>query len=341
VQQQASGVLGELREVSATTSAAPPAAVLYERMCLIRRVEERVIEEYASRRIRMAVHLSNGQEAVAVGVLAAATPHDTTVGTHRSHAVYLAKGGDLQAFVDELYSLPTGCSGGFGGSMHLSAPDVGMLGATAVLTGAVPVVVGTAFAHQRAADGTIAYAFTGDGGIDEGAFWESLNLAALLRLPVLFVVENNRYSTLTHQARRQANPDVVRKAEAFGVPSRRIDGNDVVQVANAAVEATEAMRQGGGPRLLEALTFRFVAHVGVESDWGSGRPLDELAAWPGCDPLARLRATELLGEGEVAAMEASVAERVDAAFHTAIGRFEDLNASMQLAAPPPPDPGRV
>ena len=331
----------ENEPVPVTTSLPPPAAQLYERMCLVRRVEERVIEEYGSRRIRMAVHLSNGQEAVAVGVLTTASPDDTTVGTHRSHAVYLAKGGDLQAFVDELYSLPTGCSGGFGGSMHLSAPEVGMLGATAVLAGAIPIVVGTAFAHRRAGDGNIAYAFIGDGGIDEGAFWEALNLAALLRLPVLFVVENNRYSTLTPQTHRQAVPDVVRKAEAFGVPSRRIDGNDVVEVADAALDATEAMRELGGPRLLEALTFRYVAHVGVESDWGHGRPRDELAAWPRCDPLARLRSTGLVGENEVAAIEASVTARVDAAFQTAITRFEDLNASMQLAAPPPPDPGRV
>ncbi|MGH9165245.1 MAG: thiamine pyrophosphate-dependent dehydrogenase E1 component subunit alpha [Acidimicrobiales bacterium] len=324
-----------------TNPGRPTPAELYRAMRLVRRVEERLIEEYASRRIRMALHLSIGQEAVAVGVLLGARPTDTVVGTHRSHAVYLAKGGSLQAMVDEFYSLPTGCSRGVGGSMHLADPDVGMLGSSAVLGGGVPMAVGGAYAHARAGQGDVAFAFTGDGGVDEGSFWESLNLAALLALPVLFVVENNGYSTLTPQSARQARPDVVAKAAAFGVPSVRVDGNDALAVAGLTADLVSRLRAGGGPRLVEATTFRYVAHVGVTSDRGTGRPESEWDAWPDCDPLVGLARSGLVDDGERAAIHAGVEVRVEAAFGATIAAFEAHNAVERLEAPPAPDPSRV
>lgn len=310
-------------------------------MFLIRRVEERLIEEYASRRIRMALHLSIGQEAVSVGVLAGSRPTDTVIGTHRNHAVYLAKGGALQPMIDEFYSLASGCSRGRGGSMHLADPAVGMLGASAVLGGGVPVAVGGAYAHMRAGRGDVAFAMTGDGGIDEGSFWESLNLAAVLSLPVLFVVENNGYSTLTPQATRQARTDLVAKSEAFGVPAVRVDGNDALAVAACTAELVAGLREGRGPRLMEATTFRYVAHVGVVEDWGVGRPAAERAAWPDCDPLVRLERTRLVGGERRSALRSHVDARVDAAFAAAIAAFEAHNAIEGLAAPPAPDPARV
>ena len=312
------------------------AAELYERMALIRRVEERLIDEYGSRRLRMALHLSIGQEGVAVGVLDESRASDTVIGTHRSHAIYLAKGGDLQALIDEFYSLPTGCSAGVGGSMHLSDPDVGLLGSTAVLGGGVPIAVGGALAHRRAGRGDIAFAFTGDGGVDEGSFWESLNLAALLRLPVLFVVENNGYSTLTTQPARQASVDIVAKCRAFGVEALAADGNDVLGLAATVAGLVGRLREGEGPFVLEARTFRYVAHVGVVSDWGAGRPLADRDQWPACDPLVRFADSKTLPAGELADIGARVDKVVDEAFATSIAAFETLNAVEQLEAPPPP-----
>lgn len=319
----------------------PDPSLLYERIYRVRSVEERLIEEYGSRRIRMALHLSIGQEAVAVGTLSVTRPTDTVIGTHRSHALYLGKGGDLQAMIDEFYSLPSGCSRGFGGSMHLAAPDVGMLGATAVVGGGVPLAVGQALAHKRAGDGNISIAFTGDGGIDEGSFWEALNLAAVLRLPVLFLVENNGYSTLTSQVNRQASLDLIAKGSAFGVESLQVDGNDVMEVAATAAAVIGRLRSGQGPFLLEATTFRYVSHVGVVSDWGAGRPVEECEQWPACDPVLRFEQSGLLAPSEAAAVRARVDHQVDDAFQTAIAAFEAVNAIEQLAAPPPPNPSRV
>lgn len=316
-------------------------AAMYERMYLIRCVEERLISEYGSRRLRMALHLSIGQEAVAVGLLGAARSTDTVVGTHRSHAIYLAKGGGLQEMIDEFYSLPTGCSHGVGGSMHLSAPEAGMLGATAVLGGGVPIAVGGGFAHQRAGEGNISFAMTGDGGVDEGSFWEALNLAALLRLPVLFVVENNGYSTLTPQRARQAAVDMSAKASSFGVGSASVDGNDVIEVDRVVSGMVEQLRAGEGPLVVEARTFRYVAHVGVVSDWGNGRPLPEREVWPACDPLVRLEQAGVVPGDELASVRSRVQVAVDDAFVAAIAAFEARNAVEHLEAPPPPSASRA
>jgi TPP-dependent pyruvate/acetoin dehydrogenase alpha subunit len=309
---------------------------LFRSMLMIRKIEERVIAEYPSRRIRMAVHLSNGQEGVAVAVLGGSRATDTVVGTHRSHAIYLAKGGHPQAFVDELYGLPSGCSGGVGGSMHLSAPEVGLVGSSAVLGGGVPIAVGLAEAHRRTGRGDVSFAITGDGGIDEGSFWEALNLAALRSLPVLFVIENNGYSTLTPPAVRQARTDVLGKAAAFGVDAVRVDGTDARKLAEVVDASVGRIRAGEGPLLIEATTFRFVAHVGVESDFGKGRPTQDADRWPAEDPIERIRPLVVDAGEDVAVIEASVATFVDEIFRSAIERFEAANVVAGLQAPPPP-----
>jgi TPP-dependent pyruvate/acetoin dehydrogenase alpha subunit len=309
---------------------------LYEEMLLIRAVEERLIEEYPSRRLRMPLHLSIGQEAVAVGVLGATRASDAVIGTHRSHAVYLAKGGALQPMIDEFYSLPTGCSGGLGGSMHLSAPEVGLLGSSAVLAGGVPIAVGLGLAAKRRGEGDLAIAFAGDGAVDEGVFWESLNLAAVLRLPVLFMVENNGYSTLTTQADRQASVDLVGKAHAFGVQAQCIDGNDAVGVRATTRQVIEGVRGDGRPYLLEAQTFRWNAHVGVEPDWGKGRPLTGVASWTTEDPLARLTGAGLVSPAEASGIGDRVASVVRDAFAQSIEDFEAINAVARLEAPASP-----
>ena len=319
---------------------------LHEGMRLIRGVEERLRREYAGRNIRGPIHLSIGQEGVAAGVLVAARPGDVCVSTHRNHAHYLAKGGDLQGMVDELYSLETGCSAGASGSMHLFDSAAGMWGSSAIVGGSVPIAVGLALGKKLAGTTDVAIAFTGDGATDEGSFYEALNLAALLALPVLFVVEQNELSTNTTFAARQARPDVLAKASAFGVPASRVDGQDAIAVHEAATRLLGEIRNDHRPRLLEALTARLCAHVGPGISVDS--PSGPYADWPqriAHEPLrvfgARIRAEAPTLEPELETITAAVEVRIDRAFESAKAAFDAKNAVMKLVAPPPPNPSRV
>lgn len=235
---------------------------LHEKMFLIRTVEERIKVEYASRRIRGPVHLSIGQEAAAVGVLHACLQSDVCVSTHRNHAHYLAKGGSLGGMVDELFGLTTGCCKGYGGSMHLMDLNANLILSSAILAGSIPIAAGIAFALKKDSANRVCVGFLGDGATDEGVFFETLNLAALMKLPLLFVVENNAISTMTTFAKRQAVPDVIGKAERFGVNGKTVDGNDVIGVYHAAQEIVTGMRQTREPFVLETVTDRLCAHVG-------------------------------------------------------------------------------
>ena len=319
---------------------------LYERMFLIRGVEERIVQEYSNRNIRMAVHLSIGQEAVATGVLLAARRADCCVSTHRSHAHFLAKGGNLTEMIDELYSLDTGCCHGHGGSMHLFDKKVNLWGSSGIVTGSIPIAVGIGLALKQRGTDNISIGFVGDGGTDEGAFYESLNLAALLKIPVLFVFENNGYSVLTPQAKRQANPDVVSKARSFGVKGISVDGNDVLEVYETARRIIDDMRRNGQPFLLEAITYRLCPHVGPGSDFGNGRrPEEELRAWVKKDPIQRLK-VKIQNEYpdltiQLAKIENQVLERIDRAFEKSKARFAAKNAEVGLVAPKPPSPNQV
>jgi TPP-dependent pyruvate/acetoin dehydrogenase alpha subunit len=314
---------------------------LYHCMVRIRCVEERIRDEYASRNIRCAVHLSIGQEAAAAGVLLACRPSDCCVSTHRCHAHYLAKGGCLQAMVDELYGLGTGCCRGYGGSMHLFDHRVNMWGSSAVLGGSIPIGVGLGLALKRRGTNNISVVFSGDGGIDEGGFYETMNLAAVLRLPVLFAVENNGYSTLTRQEVRQANPDIVAKARAFGLQAVTIDGNDAPAVYATAQQVIADVRAESRPALIELQTYRLCAHVGPAPDVGPGkRPPEEFEAALEREPIGRLREESLEQRPELLpsliVLEAEVESEVDAAFETAKQRFAEQAAERSLPPPPPP-----
>ena len=315
---------------------------LYGRMFLIRSVENRIKAEYANRNIRMAVHLSLGQEGVAAGVLMAARHTDCCVSTHRCHAHYLAKGGDLGAMIDELYSLETGCSHGYGGSMHLFDKEAGMWGSGAIVGGSIPIAVGIGLALKQRDEGNVSIGFSGDGGTDEGSFYESLNLAALLHLPVLFVVENNGYATETPQAMRQAVPNVAAKAKAFGVEGHFVNGSDVLAVHSAAQQALQHIRTHGRPYLLEVHTQRMCAHVGLGEGW---RSWGELEQWQAEDPLVLLKThIECIIPnlaGRITQIEQEELARVDAAFEGSEARFEVANALAGLVAPEPPDPAMV
>ncbi|PYN66176.1 MAG: acetoin dehydrogenase [Candidatus Rokuibacteriota bacterium] len=257
-------------------------------MTRIRRAEEAIVARYPEQEIRCPTHLSIGQEAVAVGVCQALSEQDVVLSGHRCHAHYLAKGGSLRRMFAELYGKATGCCGGKGGSMHLASPETGMLGASAIVAGTVPIAVGAALAAALRGSDDVSVAFFGDAGIEQGVTHESLAFAALRRLPVVFVCENNLYATLTPLSKRQVSADVSPRAVAHGLPGVSVDGNDVLAVYEAAAHAVARARAGDGPTFIEAKTYRWREHVGPNFDVELGyRTQAELDAWMARDPLLR------------------------------------------------------
>jgi pyruvate dehydrogenase E1 component alpha subunit len=291
---------------------------LYATMRRIRRAEETIATLYPEQEIRCPTHLSIGQEAGATGVCLALRMTDTAVSTHRCHAHYIAKGGELRAMFAELYGRATGCCGGKGGSMHLTAPEVGMLGASAIVAGSVPLALGTALAARMAGTDEVAVAFFGDAAMEQGVTHESLALAALRRLPVLFVCENNLYATSTPLRTRQARTDLAPRAAGHSLPGVMVDGNDVVAVYRVARTAVERARRGEGPTLIEVKTYRFREHVGPNYDIDLGyRTQAELDRWMARDPVGglarRLERAGLLPPARRAALDARIeAEVADA-----------------------------
>ncbi len=269
---------------------------LYVAMLRIRLFEERVAGLLEEKEINTPTHLYIGQEAVAVGVCAALRQDDYIFGNHRSHGHYLAKGGDMQAMMAELFGKQTGCSRGRGGSMHIIAPEVGMMGTVPIVSGTIPLAVGAALAFRLQGTDRISVAFFGDGALEEGTTHESLNLAAHRRLPVLFVCENNFYSSHLSLLERRAGDNIPQIGDAHGLPGVRVDGNDVLKVQQAAAEAVRRARSGEGPTLLEYRTYRWRGHVGPSWDMDVGvKRKDELGEWLRSDPIARLR--DRLAEG--------------------------------------------
>lgn len=261
---------------------------MYITMLRIRRFEEKLIELYPEQEIKTPVHLYIGEEAIATGVCANLKKEDYIFSTHRCHGHYIAKGGDLKALMAELYGKRTGCSKGKGGSMHLVAPEVGILGTSSIVGGITPLAVGAALASTMQENGRVAVAFLGDGGVDEGSFHESLNFASLKKLPALFICENNFYATNSPQRARQSADNIAEKAESYTMPGVRVDGNDVKAVFKAARDAIERARKGEGPTLIECRTYRWMAHVGPNYDFESGaRSKEELDEWMKKCPIRR------------------------------------------------------
>ena len=261
---------------------------MYVSMLRIRLFEERVAELVEAGEIKTPCHLYIGQEAIAVGVCAALERDDYVWGGHRSHGHYLAKGGDLRAMMAELHGKATGCSKGRGGSMHLVAPEVGILGTVPLVAATIPMAVGAALATQLRRDARVSVSFFGDGATEEGHFHESLNIASVYRLPVLFVCENNLYSSHMQLLERRACDNIDRAGEAHGLPGVRVDGNDVIAVYRAAAVAVERARRGEGPALLECRTYRWRGHVGASWDMDVGvKRRDEFKDWLSKDPIAR------------------------------------------------------
>lgn len=291
---------------------------LYRSMLRIRLCEEEFVEPILSREILCPVHLCSGEEATAVGVCSALEKKDYVLGNHRSHGHYLAKGGDLKAMVAEVYCKETGCSGGRGGSMHLIDPAVGMLGSAPIVAGTISLALGTALASFIRGDGRIAVSFFGDGATGEGVLYESLNFAALKKLPIIFVCENNLYSTHLSIDEIRVSREIYQLGKVFGEKSYRVDGNDVLKVRKLAVKAAEMCRNGEGPVFIECLTYRQRGHVGpddcVQGTHTDIRPAAEIAEWMERDPIHLLE-RQLLGEygfleDDLGSIQKSVADEI-------------------------------
>jgi len=289
----------------------------WKTMLRIRRAEEAVARMVESGEARCPCHLYIGQEAIAAGVCAALTREDTIWGGHRSHGHYLAKGGSLEAMFAEILGKETGCSGGRGGSMHLTDPSHGIPGTVPIVAATVPLAVGAALAYKMRQEGRVAVAFFGDGTLEEGHVHESLNLAALYRLPVIFVCENNLYASHMHWSERRVADNLHQAGVFHSVPGERLDGNDVTAVREAARRAVDLAREGGGPTLLECRTFRWRGHVGSSFDLDVGvQRRGELSSWLLQDPLARVE-QELGESAERTEVSEEIAREVEQALDAA------------------------
>lgn len=286
---------------------------LYREMLRIRRFEARCVELYQAQKIRGFLHLYDGEEAVAVGVMAALQAQDAVVATYREHGQALARGVPMRPLMAEMLGKAEGCCRGRGGSMHLFSREHRFFGGNAIVGGGLPLAAGIAWADQRLRPGAVTVCFFGEGAVAEGAFHEAMNLAALWKLPVLFVCENNRYAMGVPLSVGESQPDIHLKAQAYQIPSAAVDGMDVVQVKLAARRALEHLRNGQGPYFLECKTYRFRAHSMFDTQ--AYRSREEVDAWRERDPVMRLRAlmqaSHWLSDAEEHTIETEIAAEID------------------------------
>ena len=279
----------------------------------VRRFEERCVQLYSETKIRGFLHVYIGEEAIAAGVMDVLRPDDAAVATYREHGHALLKGMSARSVMAEMYGKATGCCRGRGGSMHLFDAETRFYGGNAIVAAGLPLAVGLALADRLQQRDRVTVCFFGEGAMAEGEFHESMNLAALWRLPVLFVCENNLYAMGTALGRSESETNLAVKAAAYEVPAWTVDGMDVLAVHDAASRAVDAIRSGGGPHFLEAKTYRFRAHSMFDPE--RYRDKEEVARWKEHDPidtlLARLRAADLLPDGAVDGFEAEIAEIID------------------------------
>jgi pyruvate dehydrogenase E1 component alpha subunit len=295
------------------------ALALLRQMLLIRRFEEKSAELYTMGKIHGFLHLYIGEEAVAVGAMQALTAEDEIVSTYREHGHAIARGLSPGSIMAEMFGKATGCSRGRGGSMHLFDVAHRFYGGNAIVGGGLPVAVGLALANKRQGRNRVTACFFGDGAVDEGEFHESLNMAALWKLPVLFLCENNQYAMGTHISRHQSQPNLQAKAQAYDVAGESVDGMDVIAVEAATARAVAAVRGGAGPFLLEALTYRFRAHSMYDPELY--RDKAEVETWKQHCPVecfvSKLRTAGMLTDSQWNVMESNVASDVAQAVEAA------------------------
>jgi TPP-dependent pyruvate/acetoin dehydrogenase alpha subunit len=293
--------------------------LLFQSMLRIRRVEEALAQHYQEQEMRCPMHLCIGQEASAVGVCAALEKSDQIMSGHRAHGHYLAKGGGLKALYAELYGRATGCSGGRGGSMHLIDMNVGFLGSTPIVGGTVPIAVGAAWSAKLQNKNHVVVVFFGDGCFEEGVVHESMNFACLHKLPILFVCENNGYSVYTDLKSRQPDRTITAIADAHGLQTMRLDGNNVLEIYRSANTVVRNIRNESGPHFLELNTYRWMEHCGPnDDDHLNYRPANEVKYWKDQCPIeqakVQLYAQGLLDDFSLKAMEQAIATEINEAF---------------------------
>lgn len=288
---------------------------MYKDMLRIRHFEEKVRELDMKGKLPGFFHLYVGQEAVAVGTCSAINKEDYITSTHRGHGHLIAKGGDLGKAMAELYAKETGYNKGRGGSMHIAAPDLGMLGANGIVGAGIPIATGAALSAKYQKNGKVAVCFFGDAGSSQGTFHEALNIGAAFNLPVVYVCENNLYGVSTRQCDVRKLENIAERASSYGMPGVIVDGNDVDVVYEAVKEAVERARKGEGPTLIECKTYRHYTHFTGEPD--TYRPKEEVAEWKAKDPIKRyeqrLVKDGVADEAELKAIENIVIKEIDAA----------------------------
>jgi len=288
---------------------------LYRQMLRCREFETKLLELFSTRVMPGTMHQYNGQEAVAVGVCAQLNRDDYVTSTHRGHAHCVAKGADLNAVMAEMFAKETGCCKGFGGSMHIADFGAGMLGANGIVGGGLPMAVGAGWSSKYRKSGQVSVVFFGDGASNEGSFHESLNLAAVWKLPVIFICENNLYGFSTHYKRTMLIDDISDRAAGYGINGISVDGMDVMAVYNAAGDAVAKARNGEGPTLIECKTYRFRGHSRFEDP--SYRTKEEVERWKKKDPIPKLaeqlRAEYAITEQELKQIEKDVLTELEAA----------------------------
>lgn len=288
---------------------------LYRQMYLIRRFEERAAQAYMQGKIAGFLHLAIGEEAANVGVLAPLRPDDDVISHYRSHGHALARGIDPNAVMAELYGRATGSSRGMGGSMHIASREHHFWGGHAIVGGHIPIATGLALAHQYTGSDRVVVCIFGDGSVNTGAFHEAMNLAGVWKLPVIFIASNNLYGMGTAIERASAVTEIYKRAAAYGMPGKRINGNDVLEVEAEMREAIERTRAGEGPCLLELMTYRFRGHSTADPELY--RSKEEVAEWRARDPIVQFRewcvAEGYATDEEFAAIDAEVEQVVDEA----------------------------
>lgn len=312
-------------------------AVLHD-LLRVRRMEERCAQLYGEQKIRGFLHLYIGEEAVATGALRALQPEDNVVAAYREHGHALLRGLPMQSIMAEMYGKQEGCSRGHGGSMHLFDAARRFYGGNAIVGGGLPLAVGLALADQMKRRSALTACFFGEGAMAEGAFHEAMNLAALWKLPVLFLCENNLYAMGTALTRSQAQIDLCAKVSCCGVPALTVDGMDVVAVHAAVQAAADMVRQRGGPRFLELRTYRFRAHSMFDPELY--RDKAEVEAWKARGPVhtytARLKEQGLLVEAEFQALDARAQAEVELAVaYAEAGSWEPASELLRDVVTPP------
>lgn len=287
---------------------------LYRKMYLIRKTEEMIQHHYSEDGMKTPMHMSMGEEAIAVGVCHALKDKDQVFGTYRSHAIFLSKTLDTDDFFAEMYGKDTALLKGKGGSMHMCAPDLGFMGSSGIVASAIPVAIGAAFANKVANNGKYVAVFFGDGATNEGVFWESLNVACLMKIPIIFVCEDNEYAVHTPKNERDGYHSLTDIVSKFDCSVFQEESTDVETIYNLTQEGIKSVKETGMPLFLHCKYYRYLEHVGINEDFDAGyRSRDEFLDWLKKDPVSIQRnKLQVMGcsESEIGKIESEIEEKI-------------------------------